>query len=290
MNSINFRHYIITRFNVRVDEWKQTRNKEMVLTDEWLKHRFDLFDRFCFPSVMNQSEQKFKWLVFFDITTDANYRTKIAGFADRYRNFIPLFIDGYSVLLETLKDYIQKDMEGQQYVITSRVDNDDCIHRDFVKEIHNSFDRQDACIIDIVDGYQFILNENQSLHISEIRKARGYFNPFVSLIENASQLNTIMSREHLQWKNMQHILAIKNKRLWGEIIHNKNKLNAVRPMARLTRHIDHDVFALNKNDIELDGTFTYMKHMTSVEYRRLYYFLKRNAPAGLKKTIKAISN
>ena len=280
-----FKHYIITRFNVRVDEWKHTKNNESVLTEDWLSHRFHLFQTYCLPSLINQENQKFTWLVFFDTSTDEEYRKTISAISERFGNFKPIFINGYNEFLPTLIEYISNDLKDEGYVITSRVDNDDCIHRDFVNEIQNKFDGQKNCVVDIIDGYQIILNENHSRQIVEFRKARGYFNPFISLIEKASDLNTVMSREHLKWRDTAYLVTISNKRLWGEIIHHKNKLNSIRPLARPTKKIDCSAFALNKNNIQLNGALKYLKNMTHVEYLRVYYLLKRNTPAGLKKTI-----
>ncbi|WP_051227980.1 glycosyltransferase [Gillisia sp. JM1] len=58
-----FQHYILTRFNLRAEDWTTTKNNEKVLTEEWLEERFDLFENYCFSSVRNQTNQNFKWLV-----------------------------------------------------------------------------------------------------------------------------------------------------------------------------------------------------------------------------------
>lgn len=284
----DFKHYIITRFNVRVDEWKHTKNNESVLSDEWLEHRFQLFQTYCLPSVINQRNQDFSWLVFFDTGTANEYRKKIDEISESYENFTPIFINGLDALLPTLIGYISQDLTGQEYIITSRVDNDDCIHRDYVEEIQACFNKQESCVVDIVDGYQIILNETRKKQICEFRKARGYLNPFISLIEQVSNIKTIMSREHLNWKDSENIVTIQNKRLWGEIIHHKNKLNATRPLARPINHIDYSAFALSQDNIKLIGGIKYLKNLINVEFLRSYYSIKKKTPSGLKRTIKTI--
>ena len=37
-----FKHYIITRFNLKAKEWTVTKNQTKVLDDNWLKNRFEL--------------------------------------------------------------------------------------------------------------------------------------------------------------------------------------------------------------------------------------------------------
>ena len=78
-----FQHYILTRFNLRRDDWTITKNNEKVLSDSWLKDRFELFENFCFNSVKNQTNQNFKWLVFFDSNTPDNYKQKVKEFETR---------------------------------------------------------------------------------------------------------------------------------------------------------------------------------------------------------------
>ena len=52
------KHYLLTRFNLTFKEWKTSKNGELVLTDKWLKNRFELFENYCLPSVKNQTYQK----------------------------------------------------------------------------------------------------------------------------------------------------------------------------------------------------------------------------------------
>ncbi len=54
-------HFLFTRFNLRNESWNSTKNANPVLTEEWLEKRFDLFERFCLPSVKAQINQNFRW-------------------------------------------------------------------------------------------------------------------------------------------------------------------------------------------------------------------------------------
>jgi hypothetical protein len=42
---------------------------------------------------------------------------------------------------------------NEQYVITTRLDNDDCVSKFFVQEIQNNFNKQDYETLDFIDGY-----------------------------------------------------------------------------------------------------------------------------------------
>ena len=103
-----FQHYILTRFNLRANSWTTTKNNEKVLTEEWLKDRFDLFENFCYNSVKNQRNQNFKWLVFFDINTPDTYKQKVEKYNRDFENFHPIFIDGMDNFLPEIINNIKK--------------------------------------------------------------------------------------------------------------------------------------------------------------------------------------
>ena len=40
------KHFLATRFNLPAEDWKVSRNGQKVLTDSWLKHRFEIFEKY----------------------------------------------------------------------------------------------------------------------------------------------------------------------------------------------------------------------------------------------------
>ena len=95
---------------------------------------FKLFETYCLPSVKNQSNQNFAWLVFFDIDTPKHYLNKINIIAENYDNFKPVFIDGFKELGNELQlqiELIQVNID--EFFIITRLDNDDIIHKNFIK-------------------------------------------------------------------------------------------------------------------------------------------------------------
>jgi hypothetical protein len=214
-----YQYYIITRFNLRKSDWKTTKNDETVLSESWLQERFDLFDNYCFPSVKNQTDQNFKWLVFFDINTSERYRDKIEEYRLSYKNFHPFFIDGMDLFLPSIAGKI-KALDSKEYIITSRLDNDDCLHKDYAKVMHSYFDKQEYLAIDIVDGYCMQIDAKVKLG-----RKRQLYNPFISLIEKKDNCKTVWHKGHTFWKYEKKILRVKNKRLWLGIIHEKNYEN-----------------------------------------------------------------
>ncbi|MGB7843658.1 MAG: glycosyltransferase [Salinimicrobium sp.] len=215
-----FQHYILTRFNLKAENWATTKNNDKALSEEWLKERFDLFENFCFSSVKNQVNQNFKWLVFFDTNTPEAYRQKVEEYRKSYENFLPFFIEGMNSFLPEIIKNIQK-LDSEEYVITSRLDNDDCIHERYTEVIQSYFDKQEHQALDIVDGY--------SLEIGENSRLGAYIqlnNPFMSLIEKKENLKTVWFRKrHGSWKYEKNMTRIRHQRLWLSIIHSKNMEN-----------------------------------------------------------------
>lgn len=285
-----FKHYIITRFNLRVDDWNYTKNNEVVLTEEWLDHRFLLFKNFCLPSMINQCNQNFTWLIFFDVNTPEKHRSIIHEISESYKNLHAFYIDGYEEMLPSLLSFIHKDIgRNDKYIITSRIDNDDCLHQNYIDKIQGAFDKQENCIVDIPDGYQLVLNKNSDRQIIEIRKLRNYFNPFISLIESAKNPRTIMSKMHREWRNAPQHISINNNRLWSEIIHEKNKLNAVKPLERIAKKIDYDAFSLTQTDFETNNSMNIFISNLSIEMYRFYYIIKGKTPRRIKNVIKSVT-
>jgi len=133
-------------------------------------------------------------------------------------NFIPIFIDGMDLFLPSIKDYIND--YNDEYIITSSLDNDDCISRTYIEEIQKKFNQQDFMAVDFVDGYTLQIQPN-----IKIGKKLHQYNPFISLIEKNKNPITVCDVSHRIWKKENRILQIRNKRIWSSIIHLENKVN-----------------------------------------------------------------
>lgn len=217
-----FQHYIITRFNLRRKDWKFTKNKEEVLSNDWLSERFELFENFCFPSVKNQINQNFKWLVFFDTNTPEQFKIKIEEFKNEYENFYPFYIEGMIQFIPSILKEVSV-LDNKKYIISSRLDNDDSLHENYVELIQSNFKQQNYLAIDIIDGYGMQISEK-----TRIGKMRHLFNPYISLIEKKENCKTVWHKGHTYWKYEKNILQIKNIPSWLTIIHKKNKSNKFR--------------------------------------------------------------
>ncbi|KAF2516856.1 hypothetical protein E0W68_11615 [Flavobacterium salilacus subsp. salilacus] len=215
-----FSHYLITRFNLKNPKWDVTKNNESLLTDEWLEHRLWLFENFCLPSVVAQTNKNFTWLIYFDVTTPNAYRQKIEALIAGNSNIKLFYIEGMPAFYPEIKKLITAETKGVPYLITSRIDNDDCIRNSFINEVQNKFKKQDYMAIDVIKGYSL-----QIKPVIMLGKKEHIFNPFISLIEKNDNPKTVWLNDHNHWKKETRIMQITDKRLWMSIIHEKNKVN-----------------------------------------------------------------
>ena len=215
-----FYHFLITRFNLRNPDWDVTKNNEVLLDEKWMDERLELFKNYCFPSVINQKNKNFKWLIFFDENTSKKYRILIEDILKSHDWIISFYIDGMPKFNESIVNYLNQYANDKKYLITSRIDNDDCIHKDFIDEIQKQFDFQDFLAIDNINGYTLQV-EPQII----LGKKEHIFNPFISLIEINENPKTVWHYVHNMWKKEPRLIHLSEKRLWLSIIHGKNKVN-----------------------------------------------------------------
>ncbi|RZJ60313.1 MAG: hypothetical protein EOO45_24580 [Flavobacterium sp.] len=211
-----FNHYLITRFNLKNPKWDVTKNNETLLTDEWLEHRLWLFENFCFPSVAAQTNTNFTWLLYFDATTPESYKARIENIIQGKSNIRLFFIDGMPAFVPEIKKLITAEASSQPYLITSRIDNDDCIHKNFINEVQQKFSSQEYMAIDVIKGYSL-----QIKPVIMLGKKEHIFNPFISLIEKNDDPKTVWFNDHNLWKKETRITQITDKRYgnlnWEEI-------------------------------------------------------------------------
>lgn len=83
-------HFFLTRFNILL--WREDKEGNKVRTSKWLEHRFQLFEKYCLPSIIGQTCQDFEWIVLFDSTTTEKYKGKIAEYQKECPQLIPVYV------------------------------------------------------------------------------------------------------------------------------------------------------------------------------------------------------
>lgn len=217
---MHFEHFIITRFNLRRPDWSATKNGTKVLTTEWLNHRLELFNNYCFPSVKSQTNRNFTWLVFFDSETPQHVKAEIDQLQQSFSNFQPVYVTDMNDFLPSIQSKLRAS--SATHIISTRLDNDDAIAIDFVETIQQQFTTQEFEAIDLVTG--FTLQLSAAGVYFGIKKQLN--NPFISLIErNTASLKSVWHISHAAWKRVAQVKRIYDKQLWLAVIHDQNKVN-----------------------------------------------------------------
>ncbi|MEY3703430.1 MAG: hypothetical protein RLZZ561_1050 [Pseudomonadota bacterium] len=213
------RHIILTRFNVPT----KGREADIRAKTGWLERRFDLFERFCLPSVAGQTRRDFSWIIYFDAMTPAPFRARIAR-AQQCFPFTALFRD--ALPLEDVRADVSAQLpNGKGRVLTTRLDNDDALARDFVARV------QDAGAMHPT-GTALNFPNGFSWRKGWVYAARDQSSPFASVVEDAVEFQTIWARPHAVLGEAFRLIQIEDGPAWLQVIHGDNVTNRIKGRQR----------------------------------------------------------
>jgi len=216
--------FIITRYNVPSSFAPR---KDIHLDDDWLDHRFDLFATYCLPSIENQSDQNFSWLIIMDETTRASQRQRVEEITRPLPN-VTLVLTATGAPGQWENDVRHEILQrtGSNRVATSRLDNDDALHTDYIRLIrgyasglgNESFPA--ASFLTFAGGYSY-------------RPATGILmkktyenNPFATKFERRSPgLTTVFCGNHGHLRDLGPFMSLHAIRAWIQVIHDRNVSN-----------------------------------------------------------------
>ncbi len=220
---MTFSHFIITRFNVNI----YPIDFPARLNDTWLSLRFEMFQKFCFPTVQAQHKQEFTWLVLFDEQTPEHFIPLIRIYA-KYRNFVPVFCGAYDTIMPTVVDRMRALAPDAPWFLTTRLDNDDALSTGFVRCLHevvgtlaeDSLKPDDAVYINFPNGLQ--------CYQGDFYAFRDVTNAFVSLLERRESPHTVFWVDHPSIHDVAPVLQAETTPLWLQNVHDINVYNYVR--------------------------------------------------------------
>lgn len=199
-----YNHVLITRFNVDIAYGTPGRGIE----DAWLRDRVDVFDRLTAPSVRSQSATLDAWLVFLNAKSPEWFRTAIEARTE----FTAVWIDGPLLDGRIADELRARGLADKEFLITSRVDNDDALSRDFVATVQKQFDRQDRLFIEFPRGLEYANGDY-------FRKT-WRSNPFLSLIEHTgSGIDTVIYRPHPEVRRAEPTRTVWDRNMWLQNSH-----------------------------------------------------------------------
>ncbi|MDD9947128.1 MAG: glycosyltransferase [Myxococcales bacterium] len=236
----SFQHLLITRFNLPYG--RDERN----LDDAWLAHRFDLFERFCAPSLQAQTQQNFRALLLLDDRTPERYRRRLERLQAACR-LLPCYLSSgdRGVVQRAIEQVVSGDVS---HVISTTLDNDDALARDFVARVQAEFRGQDFEFLNYPSGYRLRL-PGCRLHSCQLES-----NPFLTLFEARQGARTIYAYlPHSTLARRHPIRDAGCEPMWLQVVHDKNLAAttvAGRPRVPLARLADRFSVYLPSNEPE----------------------------------------
>lgn len=210
----DFDHVILTRFSVRFP------GSPPVVDDDWLFYRWAFFCDALASSVARQTVRTFQWLVFFDVETPAWLREEIDALSPGL--FTPVYVSSWSSLIA---QQAVAEVASAPYLITTRIDSDDAIARQFVADVQSHFDHQESLYINLLCGIQVE-------RTGEVYRYDEPSNPFISYVEKRVEhglpRTVFYSLSHGSSGMFADVLNIVGAPRWMQIIHGSNIANCVR--------------------------------------------------------------
>lgn len=223
-------HFILTRFNLRL-WWNEDKNHQPIQTDEWLKERFRLFQTYTWPSLKAQTNQDFKWICLFDKDTPNQYKEQIQQLQRQWDSFLPYYCgEKETKQFQRYFKYLvySNSDKTQEPLLTTYLDNDDALHKDFIKDVQ---ERAKKLQYNTIISYQYGIQYYEEMNIAIRIPYKN--NHFLTYYERFSDhLRTVWDFWHISIFKYPHIAIelIDNKKtpLWIETIHKGNIDNDVK--------------------------------------------------------------
>lgn len=217
-------HFIMTRFNLLL--WQKDKEGSKVRSQEWLEHRFSLFEKYCLPSVKSQTCQDFGWIVLFDSSTPGLFKVKIIEYQRTCPQLIPVFVkteDGRHYA-KIFREEMMKRLSAKR-VVTTYLDNDDALNVRFAEDLRRRVSSlENGTFIYYDKGYQFYSDHKYLMQIYYPR------NHFVSYVESGEPANVkgvfgFGGHYYIYTIKGARIEHVNNLPMWCEVVHEKNMLN-----------------------------------------------------------------
>ncbi|MCW6508558.1 glycosyltransferase [Lichenifustis flavocetrariae] len=276
-------HVILTRFNCRfVDKDFPARTQP-----GWLESRFELFERYCLPTMKAQTDQNFEWAVFFDAQTPDPFIRRARELFKDHPNFHIRFLEVYTG--QHLKDDLKLLLADRcDWLVSTRLDNDDGLGATFVEQVQRQVAAGRREAINFAKG---LLLGLKGLYVS-----RQASNAFLSLSEPFDGFETVLYCPHKEMSRFVPIRDVEAPPLWLQVIHGGNISNKLRGRRMLRAKLPsgfESVPELSTPTVKESAMVVYVENMTvalvwaardfaAQAYRRLRALFRRQSPDLIK--------
>jgi hypothetical protein len=226
-----FKHFILTRFWFPIGT--SGANAPGADLNRWLEYRLKLFNSYCLPSVVGQSCQDFKWLIYFDALAPGDFIERMRDLAAPWANIEVLARNEWYVpgrvspwkdrpprKSEIINDVVDRVAGEMDWVLTTRFDSDDGLHRDFVKRLHEAVNDPVHEFLNFPNGILF--------HNGKSYLYRHPSNAFISLLEPVGTIKTVLCAPHMRVNEVGPVRQLSPAPAFLQVVHAANISNKPR--------------------------------------------------------------
>ena len=251
---MKYQNFILTRFNLPL--WTEDKRGHCIDRGVWLEERCLLFEKYCLPSVIGQTERNFTWILLCDEDTPQEYRERIRGYREQCPQIELIQVeedyawDFPNVFSEVVSSMLKaRGANDGDVCITTQLDNDDAINKDYIdfiqryilenKDVKDSWKKSTPLFLSFDYGLQYFTCLNMSTRVKYPN------NHFMTCVETVKRINTEQNGDgsiligtcfgygsHFLLEKefgmcVEHIVD-KTKPMWCEVIHKDNVDNDVK--------------------------------------------------------------
>lgn len=259
----SFVHFVITRMNIK---WKYPADvAHMEKNDKWLENRLELFKRFCFPSIMQQTCTNFTWLLYLDVDTPVTVRVQLENLVNQKSTEIEVllrYVEDYDAMIRDVGELVSGRGQAPR-VLTTRIDNDDAFHFGAIAAIQEAAAHHLACsearqfAINLCRGYDIGIEHPDTSHNIQLFRTQLPVNMFVSLMERDTQvcIRTVYFCQHIHMHLQGFpVYEVAKGAYWLRVIHGGNVANTSSPGVPLWNVACLQEFALDTAEFAVDRT------------------------------------
>ena len=199
---MGLKHFLIIPFNAG--------SKDL----EWLKHRIQFFRAFTEPSIVNQTNKNFISVFLIDPSTPKEIKSLLEGLGILYEmeTFWAVQREAEEEVNPEFSEFLKNLCDFDEWIVTSRVDNDDGLALDFIEKTQELFREKEEFII-YPNGLMWVGGK----HFEK----RTVSPPFGTLVELTRPIKTVFYINHGSIPKKDH-QSYGDKLMWIHTYHGKN--------------------------------------------------------------------
>lgn len=198
---------------------------------DWLDYRLYFFLSVALPSVRSQVGATFTWLVLFDDRCSDDFRADIEELAAD-GSFVPLWSHA-DFQRDSFADAVAKRRTAP-YLITTRMDSDDGIARDYLAAVQAQFAGQELMFVNFTRGLQ--LGRDHWVYRQD--RMSGAFLSLIEHVPIGERPRTVFAAKHARVRGMAPLMEVRSEPMTLMVVHGTNISNALVGLRTSARQLD----------------------------------------------------